>query len=140
MKTVLALAIVLSINVFLFLGQMAVNDINPGQAPQFFNADEQLIGDFDAGNYTLNENITDKLPGGEGSVSPTTGNVFTDLFSTMKNWFLESTGLNYLVAIINAVPNFLKIIGLPKEFVFAIGFFWHAITLFLVINFIKGGE
>jgi hypothetical protein len=138
MKTLVALAIILAINVFLFLGDYGIRDIN-GQSSGLINYQNDMIGKFDAGNYTLDESVTSKLPSGEGSISPETGNFFTDTFSTIKNWFVETTGLNYLIGIVNAVPNFLKRF-LDPVLAYAIGFFWHALTIFLIINFIKGGE
>lgn len=138
MKTIVALAIMLGINVFLFLGNYAVADIS-GQSSGLINYENDMIGQFDAGNYTLNEDVTSKLPSGEGSISPETGNFFTDTFSAIKNWFVETTGLNYLLGIVNAVPNFLKRF-LDPVLAYAIGFFWHALTIFLIVNFIKGGE
>lgn len=138
MKTIIALAIILSINVFLFLGGEAIQDIN-GNDFSFINADKDLIGKFDAGGHTLKEDISGSLPSGEGSISPETGNFFTDTFSAIKKWLSETLGLDYLLGIVNALPNFLKIF-LDDTFAFAIGFFWHALTIFLIINFIKGGE
>lgn len=138
MKTIIALAIMLSINVFLFLGNYAVQDIT-GQNAGLINYQNDMIGKYDKGNYTLNEDISGSLPSGQGKLSPETGNFFTDTFSAIKNWFLDTTGLNYLLGIVNAVPNFLKRF-LDPVFAYAIGFFWHALSIFLIVNFIKGGE
>lgn len=141
MKTVVALAIMLSINVFLFLGDYGVKEIS-GQSAGLINYQNDMIGQFNVGNSTnpmLSEEVTNKLPSGEGSISPETGNFFTDTFSSIKNWFVETTGLGYLLGIVNAVPNFLKRF-LDPVFAYAIGFFWHALTIFLIVNFIKGGE
>lgn len=134
----MALAIILSINVFLFMGDYAVRDIS-GQSTGLINYQNDMIGKFDKGNYTLSEDVTTNLPSGEGSISPETGNFFTDTFSSIKNWFLETTGLDYLLGIVNAVPNFLKRF-LDPVLAYAIGFFWHALTIFLIVNFIKGGD
>lgn len=144
MKVSTALAVVLAVNVMLFLGQLGVSAIaqdelnNTGSI--FYTYDGSLMSDFDTGsNYTLNQDIASKLPDNEGSISPETGSFFTDMFSTMKNWFLETTGFKYVFAIVNAVPNFLKIIIPIQEVSFALGFFWHVLTLFLVVSFIRGG-
>ena len=138
MKTIFALAIILSVNVFLFLGGNAIQDIN-GSDFSFFNPNNNMIGKYDTGNYTLTEDLTGNLPSGSGSISPETGNLFTDTFSTLKNWFLDTTGLGFIFDIVNALPNFLKIF-LDPTLAYALGFFWHVLTIFLIINFIKGGE
>jgi len=134
-----ALAVILAINVFFFLGQTAIDNINPtGERTQFFDENDAMIGGYNAGNYTLNEDVASELPNTEGAVSPETGNWFTDTFQTVKNWFLDTTGLSYLLNLVNALPHFLSAIGLPHKFVFAIGFFWHAFTIFLVVSYIGG--
>lgn len=133
----LALTTVMSINVVLFLGQMATDNINP-EGNKFFNYSGSMLSQYDGGDYVLNSSPNNQLPTTEGSVSPETGNIFTDPITTAKNWLLESTGLNYLVGIISAPANFLKSLGLPQAFVFSIGALWYAITLLLIIAFIIG--
>ena len=137
MKIALALIVIMSINVYFFLGQVAIQNINPN-APEFFTYDGSLLSDYDAGNFTIDEDIKDNLPTGGGSVSPSTGNVFTDTFTSVKNWFLGVTGLNYLIGIVNGFPNWLKSTGLPIEWTFALGALWQAITFFLVVAFVVG--
>lgn len=138
MKTIVALAMVLGIDLFLFLGNYAIADIS-GNQTTILDYNNDFMTKFDSGGYVLNETITGSFPSGEGSISPETGNLFTDTFSAIKNWFLQTTGLDYLLAIVNAVPNFLKRF-LDPVLAFALGVFWHALTIFLIVNFIKGGE
>lgn len=132
-----ALVIVLSINIMLWFGQLAVLSVNP-DGVQFFNNDGSLLNNFNNGNYSLNDDPLNQLPTGESSVSVTTGNIFTDLFSTVKNWFLDSTGLSFILNILSAPMSFLNAIRLPQEFAFALGGLWYGITLFLIIAFIRG--
>jgi hypothetical protein len=138
-EIVFLLLLVLCVDGFLFMGQTIVLDINP-DAQRFYNYEGTLIKDNDAGNYTLNEDVTAKLPTGTASVSPDTGNFFTDIFATAKNWLLESTGLSYVLAIVNALPNFLKILGLPSIFVFIVGSIWHTFTIFLFVLLLLGKD
>lgn len=138
-EIVFLLLLVLSVDGFLFMGQTAVNDINPGSA-QFYDYDGSLVKDNDVGNYTINEDISGKLPTGTASVSPDTGNFFTDIFATAKNWLLETTGLGYILAIVNALPNFLKALALPSIFVFVVGSIWHTFTLFLIVLLLLGRD
>jgi len=141
----IALVFVLTINIFFFLAQAAILDLNP-DAPIFFTNKGTILDqlDVESGTSVLDtDNTLNNLPTGEGSVSPTTGNFFTDMFSSIKNWFVEATGLGYLLSIISAPYNFLKMAlsGLGESInplIFAIGTLWYGVTLFLVIAFFWG--
>lgn len=135
MKAVLALLFVLMVNILFFFAQLGMADVNP-DAPQLMNYNGSHIQGYDKGNYTLIEFSADELPEPEAQVN-TEGNFFTDIFSSMKNWFLDLPGVSHVVGIVNAVPNFLKAIGLPIEVSYALGYLWHALSVFLVVMFIK---
>ena len=140
MKIISALLFILALNFFLFMTQTGIDKVSEAEgvsASNFFNYDGSMISDFDSGNYTLEEDVSGDLPSGTGQIEPESGNFFTDTFATMKNWLLETTGLKYLLGIVNAFPNFLKQIGLPPELSFGLGFLWHALTLFLAVAWIK---
>jgi hypothetical protein len=139
MKLVEALAIILAIDMMFFLGQAAILNINPDAPTSIFTKSDSLIKSFDIGdNYTLNEDVVSELPSSINTVSTSGGNIFTDTWNAVKNWFLESTGIKFLLDIVNALPNFIKACGAPIEVSFAIGAFWHILTLFLVISYLKG--
>lgn len=142
MKVVLALGIMLAINVFLFLGQTAVDNVALEEGftgSTILNPDNSLIGSFDGGNYVLNTSVG--LPDTEASIDSDNNNFFIDPIGSLKSWFNKAgTGWNYFSSIVNAVPNFLKNIGLPNEISFALGFFWHVMTLFLVVMLIWGRQ
>jgi len=135
-----ALLIVLSINVLLFLGQVAVTEINP-TGTQFFNYSGSLIAKYDAGGYVLNDTgINNQMPELTQGVSETNNNFFTDPIGTIKNWFLESTGLNYVAGILRAPANFLEAIGMPQAMSFAIGVLWYVLTFFLLLGWLFGRD
>ena len=137
--TVMAVFVV-ALNVLMFLSQAAIIDINP-EATKFFNEEGSLINEFDAGGNVLDTAATtDRLPSAPGSISPTTGNIFTDTFSAIRNWFFDSTGISYLLNILSAPYNMLKALNLPNAFVFAIGSLWYIISLFVVVAFLLGGD
>ena len=145
MKLISILLIMLSINVFLFLGQVSVDNLSAevGESgSQFFNYESSFMNSFgDASNYTINTATNLDLPDSDTTVSTNDGNLFTDAIASAKNWFTKTKvgqGVSYFTGIVNAVPNFLKAIGLPKEIVFALGFFWYALTIFLVSAMILG--
>lgn len=135
----LALVIVMSINVMLFLGQAAALELNP-DGTQYYNNEGTLLNSFRGGNYTLPNNPDELLPSGESSVNPETGNIFTDTFSATRSWLLETTGLGYLINLLGAPAQFLYSIGLPAAFSWAIGALWYGITLFILVSWIIGRD
>lgn len=139
-----ALTFVLTMNVLLFLAQAAVIELNPSNTEGFYNSEGSMIDGFNDGNTSdprLNKDrIISSLPEAEGSVSPETGNFFTDTFSSIKRWFTGLPGLNYIYGIVMAPYNMLKAMHLPGAFVFAIGSFWYGLTVFLIIAFFWGKE
>lgn len=141
MRILLALIFILMVNLLLFSSQAAVTEIGIEEgvaSPNFYTYDGSVLSAYDAGGYTLNENVTDLLPAGQAQVEPTTGVYLTDTFSVFKNWLLTHTGLNFVLGVLNAFPLFLKQIGLPVALAYALGAVWHGITLFLFILFLKG--
>lgn len=135
------LLIVLSIDMFLFLGQQAVKEINPTGYPEFFTYENSFISQFDSGGYTINvSNSVNEIPNQELiEAGDTSSNIFTDAYSIIKNWFVNSP-LGYLFNLLGAPAVFLNIIGLPSIIVFTFGAFWYGITLFLIINLFTRGE
>jgi hypothetical protein len=136
------LIIVLCVNLFLFAGQLAVNDINPDplSRPTFFSATGSIYSSIDAGNYTLYADASDYLPTGVNSVSPESGTTYTDDFSTASSWLIEKTGVGYILGMLSAPYNFLKALNLPDAFVFMLGTLWYGITLFLLVGFLLGRQ
>ena len=136
-KVLIPLVFMLALNVVFFISQESINNIAIGEAPQYFNKNDMFIGSYDQGDYTIKNYDPNDLPDTEAGVSEE-GNLFTDIWNTMKSWITDSKGYVYAKSIVNAVPNFLKQIGLPVEISFALGFFWHAMTVFLLILFVRG--
>lgn len=143
MKSIVAiLLLMLMIDGFLFMGQSAILDANPG-GTQFYDYNGTLIHDADAGNHTVKSNQTSilgELPSGQSSVSPETGNIFTDIFNSITGWIGDTTGYNYVKRVVTAFPNFLQSIGVPNDFAFIVGAMWHLFTLFLIALLILGRD
>jgi hypothetical protein len=139
-KVAMSLLVVLSINLFLFFGQVAMQDINPGTSNVIFNASTSFLNSRDAGGYVLNESVSDMLPEAGATVDYTKSNAFTDFFSSIRNFFSTvGSGFKYLFAMVNAVPNFLKSLDfLPGAFVFGLGALWQIYTVFLIASFMWG--
>jgi hypothetical protein len=130
--------IVVCVNVLLFLAQVGADKINPDSS-SLYTYEGSFMQGYDAGDFTLNQNSTGIMPSSEGSVSPTTGNLFTDVFASIKNWFTDSTGGRYFTALLWGIPNILKSTGMPSEVVFALGVLWNALAVISFIVFLKGG-
>lgn len=95
------------------------------------------IGD----EYVLDDSaITEGLPSTSGSISPTTGNFFTDVISSIKGWITSIPGINYLYAMLTAPANLFKNMGIPNAAAWALGTLWYGVTFFLVASFIWGGR
>jgi hypothetical protein len=136
MKLEIAVAIMIILDVILFLTQTAVINVAAEEKvayPVFYTYKDSVLYSYDEGNYTLTNDISKDLPSAQGAVLPDSGSFFSDLFSSMKNWFLDFPGVKYVVSAITAVPNTLKMMGLPAEVSFALGAIWHVITFVLLI-------
>jgi hypothetical protein len=130
MRFIYALVFVLFVDVMFFFGQMTIDKTMPGTS--FYDTDDAVIMKYDSGNFTREEFTTDQLPNSQKGVS-TIGETLTDTFSTVKQWFLDVTGLRYLDAFINAVPRYIDGMGAPVEAAFALGTVWHAMSVILLI-------
>lgn len=143
-----ALLMVLCVNAMLFLGQAAVTNLNP-EGPQFYNCKDSLIGSYEVNNcanntvYVLNDgggNVTSQLPTGAGTITIASGNIFTDTFSAIANWFAQIPGLKYLYNFVAAPANFIKSLQLPTEMSFAIGAIWYGVLIFMIAAFFFGRD
>jgi len=132
------LIIMLTIQAMLMLGQASVLELNPA-ASIFYDGDGTMLESFDEGNYTLTtaDPLAD-LPGGSDGVGETDGNIFTDIFQTVKNWVLDTTGAQYVLDLLSAPTTLLNTIGLPAIFAFALGAIWYGTMLFYIISWIFG--
>lgn len=139
----IAFVFAIVLNVMMFLSQTAMSETNP-QSITFYNFDDSLLDNYDIGNESNRQiyvdDLNNQLPTGEGSINPETGNYFTDIFSSIKSWIADKTGIKYVKGMLTAPYNLLKAMGLPNNFSFAIGVLWYSITLFLTIQFFWGRD
>lgn len=138
---VTALLVVLSIDLFLFLGQTATASINP-TGTQFFNTSNDILSQYGSNNVVDENNPTQHLPEQEVITAGDESNLFTDPITVIKGWFTGTigTGFRYLTGILGGPVNYIKILNLPPAFTYAVGAFWYAFTIFLFIAFIAGRE
>ena len=137
--------VILSINLMFFIGQVAVLDTNPDSG-KFYDFKTGMFGQFEAtggntpGSYVLNiSDTTLKLPNGASSIDPDTGGTFTDTFTGLKIWVLDSLGLGYILNLLTAPYNFLMMMGLPGDYTFAIGTLWYALSFMILVAWLFRG-
>lgn len=146
MKLFVAISAVLIMCMFMIDISMTnvAEDEGLTSATDIFDYEGSHIQKFDAGNFTLSEDTAGSLPsGGAGlSVEEDTGNVFTDTFSTYRDWILGIPGAKYVLGLVNALPNLLKFIfiGDYAVFAFALGYLWNILFVIFLIDWIRGGN
>lgn len=139
----LALTFVMCLNVFLWLGQLSMDNMNPGGTTQTFKCiGTGIAGTGNCATYQLNNATTqlNNIPSADSTVFGTVSNFFVDIFNSIKNWFLSLPGINQLVSMITAPYNILTAMHLPTSYTFAIGSLWYGLTFFLIIAFWWGRE
>jgi hypothetical protein len=126
------------LNVLIFLVQFNIVQINP-DASQFFNYAESPMQAFDAGNYSIDTDLTGAFPESSSSISVNEqGNFFTDIYATFSSWLQSAPGVRYFLWIINAVPTTLSYWGiLPQAYIFAFSWFWNTFVVLLFLLFLK---
>ena len=114
----------------MLLGQYAITDMD-STASVFYKCQDNIFGQVESqgclqGNLTLNTNNTvGALPGLSERVSGDQSSIWTDIFDSIKTWFLTQTGLGWLFQLAAAPVTFLNAIQLPGVLVFAISALWY---------------
>jgi hypothetical protein len=135
-KVAMAVLVTLCINLMLFFSQIAIEELNP--SARVFDRSSTLLNAPDQGGGVIGEDAQNILPSSGSSVSATTGNIFTDTFTSIKGWLLDDFGGKYFVGFLFAVPNFLKAMGLPESFAFGLSSLWYGYTVVLVLLLLWG--
>lgn len=134
-KLAAALLITLTINMFLYLGNIAVQEINPTQ--NFYNVEgSQLSYRLDSSGNFNDTNISGDFPGSTSSVSAETGIGLLDTALTFKNWLFEKVSMMW--GIVTAVPDFLESMHMPNQLTGAISALWYIYIMFLIVAFFLG--
>lgn len=140
-----AFTLVIVLNVMMFVADASIRHLSE-ETEHVYNCDDSLLGlyssDCTGGNMSIinNENITTLFPGDASALSTETGNWFTDMFKSIKNWLQETLGLKYVYNIVSAPYNIIKLMQLPSEINFVLSAFWYAISILVVIMFMWGRD
>ena len=132
-----ALIFVLTLNLLMAVSVVAMTQLwnvdNTDAPPSFCSNQGDLF--YKNSNIVNNSNIENMIPGQAQATSPTTGNIFTDVFTSIRNWILGVPGLNYIYIIVSSPACAFQLLLPPELSPLFIGF-WYMITLFLVIAFL----
>lgn len=130
------------VNILMWMSTLSMLSFNP-TGTFCYNLEGTIIDNtiLSSGNYTVLDNdVINQLPTSEGTiVTPSdTAVSFTDVFKNIIGWFKSAPGLKYVYGVIAAPYNILKCMGLPVEFVAALGTFWYLVTFLILVAFIWG--
>jgi hypothetical protein len=136
------------------LAQLSMNNLNPGGSPVFINNQGiplcDLMGAGGCGTFNNTpdtENVLEYLPSSSASVSPTTGNIFTDSFTVIKEGLSKvSKGTQYILKTLSFPYTVMKAVfqgfnappALSSAFALIIATIWYGIGLFFIINWLTG--
>ena len=133
--------VLLALDLILFFSQVAISELNPTNENIFYNYENSYLRTVDSDNFTLNLNDTSALFPEEDSSISEEGNVFSDAYRSLKNWFLDTSigqGFTMFFRFLGGVTFILQDAGAPRIFVFGIGAFWYLLTLFGFLSWIFG--
>lgn len=138
----IATVFVVALNVLMFLCSTAIVNLNP-DGSVCYHVEGSLIGETmqGQGNMSVSETqALEDLPGSQGTVTIGDAIGFTDIFNNILGWFKSAPGVRYVYGVVSAPYNILKCMGLPAEFVVAIGTLWYMVSLLILVAFLWGRE
>ena len=122
-----AFIIVIFLNAFMMFSQAIVTEINP--AANFYSGEGGIIEQHNIDTA----DPRDDLPGKGSAVETEEGNIFTDAIGSFLSWVSKGTGLDTVLRIVKAPYYYLKVMGLPEDFVNILGSIWYLVTLILIV-------
>jgi hypothetical protein len=132
-----ALVIVMFINLLSAITTISMANLyENGKAPTFCTVTGTAYETMSPNGILNTSDIPGLFPGNSQATSPTTGNIFTDVFNSIKNWMLSVPGLNYVYMIISSPACLITQLNLPGGIGGLIAGFWYCITVFLIIAFL----
>lgn len=144
MRITVMLLFMLAVNFMLFSFQTAVNYVGSeyGVTPDtiYDNAGSPLSkADTGAGNYIVKDFDGSSVPESATSgVSGDTGGGFGDMFNTFKSWITGAANVgSFIIDFVNAVPNFIRGMGLPVELAYGLGAIWWFMGVFMVVSWLR---
>lgn len=133
------LVLIVCIDLLSFLGQAAITDINPDKV-NFYTCEGGVLQSGSTNGNCTNQiqDPRENLPDATEPLLPTTENIFTDMFNSIKSFFVEKSGIGDVFLILIGPVRYLAPLGLPLAFTFALGAAWLIISFFVLISFFWG--
>jgi len=132
-----------SINVILSMAQTAIAQVSD-TGPTIYNntgspVSTYSVGDGDDLQFSADTDSLDLETVDQTSTE--TGNLFTDTFKTIKNWFNDqNSAFGFTKNILGQPYGFLVDIGIPQTICTFFGIIWYSIITMLIIGFIRGSN
>lgn len=138
-KVATALLITLCINMFLFFGQTAVENINP--ASTFYDVSGSPLGSkLGSGGVFNGSNLSNDLPVGQSGIAES-GFSLIDQSASWLTWIKNAGG--FVVGIVTAVPSFLGQVfpdASMSNFVGGLSALWYLYTVAIIALFFFGDK
>jgi hypothetical protein len=133
---IIIITVMLSINSGLYLLQEGVSEINP-LGDVFFDVDDSPYG-----NYVSNGELvvdSDLLPVDEAVESGSTGNIFTDTYTSIKSWTQQTLApLGFIANILQQPYGFLNDVGVPAPVALTFGVLWYMLAIIVIVSWWSG--
>lgn len=137
--TIITIFVIL-VNVLMWFSATAMQDLNPDLKNGLcFHMNATIINEnveSSGGQYVLKNNISEQLPSGSGTVSPSSSLNFIDVFVNILSWIKRLPG--FLLSLVTAPAVLLACSGLPNVFIIGIDVLWYIISLVVIVEFLKG--
>jgi len=145
-KLITMAVIMLSINVILWLAQGGIAEVAASEgttAPTLLKDGSPMMtytSNVD-GEVVVTATAEDFEVETADTVDEGTGNLFTDTFKTVKDWFNKQEQRFGIVTGIFSQPyGFMKDSGIPQPICTAFGTIWYVMLTLLIIGFFRGGN
>lgn len=135
------LVVMASINIGLGLYDLSIQEYNPDFVSTIdYSSTPTSTLLYGGLNGSLNIDSSLAIPQSSDSVDPDTGNIFTDAWKSVSNWFNRvDSSIGIVTGALDQPRGFLLDIGVPRIFANAFGILWYLIMIILFVSFIKGG-
>lgn len=137
-KAITFLAVMLSVNILLYLVGGAISLENPHY--RYANVENSTAGQLMDSSGEFKGSVEAAQADTE-TVTAETGNVFTDTWQSVKAWFNDlEDKFAILTGILKQPGGFMKQVGVPQPVRVGFSIIWYGMALLLFIGFLRGGN
>jgi hypothetical protein len=135
MKILIALAMMLFLNMYMYGTQLGMNDIATtvgSNAPTIFNMKDSPLDKINGGKGTAPTDTSSDLPSISNGISGL-ANVILFPFQAAITWFKSTAVGSTVISMATAVPTFINAIGIPDPYAGLLGVIWYVLILTLLV-------